>query len=307
MIVVVGSYNQDLIWRTSQFPKAGETRTGLFSQGPGGKGFNQAMAAHRLGFPTTFIAAIGADALAENAKALAAAEGLHCAWQICANAATGNAAIWLDESGQNQILVDLAANRLLSAAHIEAHSAQFSDAAVVLVQQEANPAASRRALELGRMHGAICILNPAPALADAAEMLRLADIITPNESEFSALLQIIGESHSADGIAALSGESLHALARKLNCPQLVITLGARGILLSTAAEFHEITPPPVTVRDTTGAGDCFNGALASELADGVSLLDACAFAVKASALKVETAGAALAMPSREQIRSRFGL
>ncbi len=306
MLIVVGSYNQDLVWRTPQFPKAGETRTGLFSQGPGGKGFNQAMAAHRLNCPTTFIAAIGDDALGDNASKLAELESLHCAWQICVGSATGNAAIWLDDSGQNQILVDLAANQLLSAAHIDAYRAKFSQARVVLVQQEANLIASCRALELARKNGALCILNPAPAFANNAELLHLADILTPNESEFSALLQNNGESISADAIASLSGEQLHTLARKLDCASVIITLGARGIVLSNAAGFYEINPPKVSVRDTTGAGDCFNGALAAELVAGANMLDACGFAVKASALKVETAGAALAMPSREQIRTRFG-
>lgn len=306
MLVVVGSYNQDLVWRTPQFPKAGETCTGFFSQGPGGKGFNQAMAAHRLNCPTIFIAAIGDDALGQNARKLAASENLQCYWQICNDSATGNAAIWLDDSGQNQILVDLAANRLLSAEYIDSHSAKFSKAHVVLVQQEANADASYRVLELGRKNGAMCIVNPAPALANNAELLHLADIITPNESEFSALLQSDSENYSADDITLLSGQQLHALARKLPCETVIITLGARGILLSTFTAFHEISPPSVTVRDTTGAGDCFNGALASELANGANMLDACAFAVKASALKVETAGAALAMPSREQIQTRFG-
>lgn len=306
MLIVVGSYNQDLVWRTPQFPKAGETRTGLFSQGPGGKGFNQAMAAHRLSCPTIFIAAIGDDALGNHAQQLATSENLPCNWQICKDSATGNAAIWLDDSGQNQILVDLAANRLLSAAHIDLHSAQFSKARVVLVQHEANSQASCRALAIGKKNGALCLVNPAPMLANNTELLHLADIITPNESEFSALLQSHGEAYSAQDIALLSDQQLHVLARKLHCATVIITLGARGILLSTETGFDEINPPTVKVRDTTGAGDCFNGALASELANGANMLDACAFAVKASALKVETAGAALAMPIREQIRTRFG-
>ena len=92
MLIVVGSYNQDLVWRTPRFPKAGETRTGLFSQGPGGKGFNQAMAAHRLSGHALFIAAIGDDALGGLAMQTAEHEGLRCAWQECAGAATGNAA-----------------------------------------------------------------------------------------------------------------------------------------------------------------------------------------------------------------------
>ncbi len=306
MIVVVGSYNQDLVWRTPQFPKAGETRTGQFSQGPGGKGFNQAMAAHRLGAHALFIAAIGEDALGSLAMQLAESTGLRCAWQQCSGSATGNAAIWLDADGQNQILVDLAANMLLSPTHISAHSEDICHARILLLQQEAAQAASLAALHLAKNAGVRSIVNPAPASGNAAELHALADILSPNESEFAALLQAQGEDVTAESIAQRDAAALHALARKLPCPDTVITLGARGAVLSTPHGFHEFAPPKVSVKDTTGAGECFNGALAAELAHGSALTDACAFAVLAASCKVERAGAALAMPSRTDIATRFG-
>jgi ribokinase len=306
MLIVVGSYNQDLVWRTPQFPKAGETRTGHFSQGPGGKGFNQAMAAQRLGSQPLFIAALGNDALGDNARTLAEAEHLHCAWQRIEGSATGNAAIWLDASGQNQILVDLAANRQLSAEHIAAQASAFSTAKVVLVQNEANPAASLQALLLARKYGAVCLVNPAPASVEANDLLAMADIVTPNESEFAALLGQAGEAINAEAIAMLAAEPLHALARRLPCATVIITLGKRGIVLSTDNGLVEISAPEVIVRDTTGAGDCFNGALAAELAAGKPLVDACGFAVNAASCKVERSGAALAMPTRADITARFG-
>jgi len=306
MIAVVGSYNQDLVWRTPQFPRPGETRVGQFSQGPGGKGFNQAMAAHRLGGKTLFIAARGADALGESAAHQAETQGLECRWQICEDAATGNAAIWLDGNGQNQILVDLAANRLLSAEYISSQAAAFAHASVVLVQNEAHPVASAQALALGKKNGALAIVNPAPAPSEGGGLLQLADILTPNESEFSALLQLYGQQVSAEAVATLPAQQLHALAQTLPSVTVIITLGARGMVLSTAEGFHELQPPTVAVRDSTGAGDCFNGALAAALAKGTPLQDACAFAVLAAACKVERAGAALAMPTRADITARFG-
>lgn len=304
-LVVVGSYNQDLVWRTEAFPNLGETRTGVFSQGPGGKGFNQAMAAHRLGCPTLFVAALGNDALGANAQQLAATESLSCAWQICSNSSTGNAAIWLDKSGQNQILVDLAANRLLSIEHINTQKTHIQQSKVLLVQQEANVQASIQAAQHAKQAGVITIVNPAPATDEASELHNLADILTPNESEFSALLQKNGVSLSAEHIATLDDAALHLHARTLNIATLIITLGARGILLSTDSAFLSISPPSVTVRDTTGAGDCFNGALAVRLANGDSIIDACHFAVFASALKVEKNGAALAMPTHSEVLARF--
>lgn len=305
MIVVVGSYNQDLVWRTPRFPKAGETLAGRFSQGPGGKGFNQAMAAHRLGGKPLFIAAIGEDALGALAVQTAEREALPCAWQHCAGAATGNAAIWLDAGGQNQIVVDLAANTSLSPAHVSAHADDIRHARILLLQQEAALAASITALHLAKKAGVRSIVNPAPASGDSAELHALADILSPNESEFAALLQAHGEAVTADSIAQRDAGALHALARKLPCPDTVITLGARGAVLSTPAGFHEFTPPNVSVTDTTGAGDCFNGALAAELARGSALTDACAFAVSAASCKIERAGAALAMPTRAEIAARF--
>lgn len=305
-VIVIGSYNQDLVWRTPRFPNAGETRTGVFSQGPGGKGFNQAMAAHRLGGQTLFIAACGTDLLGADARAMAVAEGLPCAWQICDGSVTGNAAIWLDEAGQNQILVDLAANLRLSPAHITLHAEALRGSRVLLVQQEASLAASAEALRMAKTAGVFCIVNPAPAHPDAAALHAMADVLTPNESEFSALLQEQGEAVSAEQISALDTAALHALARKLPCPSVVITLGERGALLSTPDGFHEFEPPKVRVADTTGAGDCFNGALAGELARGAALQEACAFAVIAASCKVERAGAALAMPTRADIAARFG-
>ena len=305
MLIVLGSYNQDLVWRTARLPQAGETLAGRFSQGPGGKGFNQAMAAHRLGCATLFIAAIGDDALGDSAKLLAEAQELACAWQICPASATGNAAIWLDDAGQNRILVDLAANLNLSPAHISAHADAIRSARIVLLQQEANLEAGLAALHIAKTADVRSIVNPAPASADASALHALADILTPNESEFAALMQAQGENMDGDAVAAMDADALHALARKLPCPDIVITLGGRGALLSTPFGLHEFTPPTVTVSDTTGAGDCFNGALAAELAHGASLPDACAFAVQAASCKVERAGAALAMPTRADIRIRF--
>lgn len=305
MVIVVGSYNQDLVWRSTQFPKPGETSTGLFSQGPGGKGFNQAMAAHRLGVQTLFIAARGNDSLGQNAAALAQHETLACAWQCCPDVATGNAAIWLNNAGQNQILVDLAANLHLAPAHIQSQAHSITNARIVLLQQEASLEASLEAARLAKAAGVFCIVNPAPANSAASELHALADVLTPNESEFAALLHRQGETITADAIEQSDAETLHALARKLPYPVIIITLGQRGAVLCTADGFQAFTPPKVCVADTTGAGDCFNGALAAELATGATLTEACAFAVKASAYKVERTGAALAMPTRDEISARF--
>ncbi|MGL6291436.1 MAG: PfkB family carbohydrate kinase, partial [Silanimonas sp.] len=118
-VLVVGSYNQDLVWEVDALPAPGETRAGFaFRSGPGGKGFNQAVAAARAGAETTFIGALGADTLADGARALAREEGLDGRFETVADAATGSAGILVDAQGRNSIVVALGANSRLSVAHV---------------------------------------------------------------------------------------------------------------------------------------------------------------------------------------------
>ena len=305
-LVVVGSFNQDHVWRTARFPIPGETRLGVFACGPGGKGFNQAIAAARLGAQTHFIAALGSDALGDEAAALAEREGLRAHWQICADHATGTAAILLDGRGQNLIVVGPGANSALSPAHIDACASTLQTARVVLTQQEVNPAATRRALEIARAAGAICIHNPAPASAEAPPDA-LIDVLTPNESEFALCLQQrLAHSISADAIVQASDAELQGLCRRLGIPTVLITLGAQGVFVSQPDGCARIAAESATVRDTTGAGDAFNGALAAALADGMELHAAVRQANRVAGLKVERAGAALAMPTLNDVHARFG-
>lgn len=136
-VLVVGSYNQDLVWEVDALPAPGETRAGLaFRSGPGGKGFNQAVAAARAGAASTFIGALGDDTLAEGARALARAEGIDARFATVPDAATGTAGILVDAQGRNSIVVALGANERLSVPHVEAQAEAFRHAAVVLAPLE---------------------------------------------------------------------------------------------------------------------------------------------------------------------------
>lgn len=316
-VVVVGSYNQDHVWRIDRFAQPGETRRGLgFSTGPGGKGFNQAVASARQGVPTAFIGALGDDPLARVARELAAAEGLDARWQVCSEVSTGSCGIVVDAAGQNQIVLDLAANERLDAAFVRAQHDLFAHADVVLVQLETGLDAVRAALRSARP-GAIRLLNPAPVhdQADAA-LLALADLITPNETEFAELLRrCAGVDIDAAAIATLPVDELHALCRRLGTASLVVTLGARGCFVSHAdparwsdADHYHVPAAAVQVRDTTGAGDAFNGALAAYLALRPSepLSSNLLLATYAAGLSTERAGAAMAMPTADEVRQRFG-
>ncbi|MGQ0798887.1 MAG: ribokinase [Pseudomarimonas sp.] len=315
-VVVVGSYNHDYVWRSTQLPTAGETRLGSFTSGPGGKGFNQAIAAARQGARCAFIGALGEDAAGQAALALAASEGVNAVIESKPDLATGSAAILLDAAGQNMIVVGPGANAALSAAHIRRHAGLMTKAKVLVVQNETSLAACAEAMQIAREAGVLTMYNPAPAADSMAlALLPLTDVLTPNESEFVALLKQAGvkvDDHAIDGHG---DEDLHALCRRLGVPTVVLTLGARGAFVSHAASnlrgdsinHYRHAAEPATVLDTTGAGDAFNGGLAAALARApqAPFAKAVRDAGRVAALAVERAGAALAMPLHREVLARF--
>lgn len=317
-VVVVGSYVHDHVWLTERFPETGETlgATG-FATGPGGKGFNQAVACHRQGTAVTFIGAIGDDHLGMAARAFADAEGLDCRWLQQAQLPTAAASITVDRSGANRILVNFAANERLDIDFIETHAGTFASARVVLVQLENNLDAVRKGLDLGARHGLLRMLNPAPVHRDIdAALLARCDLITPNENEMMLLLErIAGRRVDAREIAGLADVPLHALCRTLGVPTVVITLGAAGCFVShgddrrgDAAPFYRIAAERVQTVDTVGAGDAFNGALAGVLSRRDARPFRCAIvrANRVAAISTETVGASIAMPTAAAVDARFG-
>jgi ribokinase len=323
-ILVVGSYVQDHCWTCDTFPVTGETRIGEFSTGPGGKGFNQAVACHRQGVPTLFIGAIGCDALGDTARRFSEAIGLTVDFEERPDSFTAASSILVDARGDNRIVVALGANARLSEDFVRARRGLFRDARVVVTQLENRIEATRAALELARESGAIALLNPAPRNPEApADLIRLADLVTPNETEFAWLLEhLVGDTDAARrGLkaATLSDDELGALCARLNLPTIVITLGAAGAFVThrddaararwgDAARWYRVDPERVATIDTTGAGDAFSGGLAAALVigEGSPLREAVVHAGRVAALSTETRGTAPAMPTREAVAARFG-
>lgn len=271
-IVVVGSYMHAFVVRAPRFPAEGETVFGTDSEiGPGGKGQNQAIAAARLGARVTILACVGEDAFGTAARDLWHREGLETGYvRSLAGQPTGMAFIILDAEGRNRIIVVPGANDGMGSAEAEAAEAAIAGARVVVAQFESPVAAVERALTLARRHGVPTALNPAPARDVGDDLLALADVIIPNESEAEALT----------GVAVRGGDAA-AAARALRArgPRaVVVTLGEGGAYILDGAGGRGVPGIRVPVRDTTGAGDAFTGALAVALARGQSLDDAVAFA-----------------------------
>ncbi|HEX7990342.1 MAG TPA: ribokinase [Stenotrophomonas sp.] len=306
-VVVAGSFNVDHVWRCDTLPAPGATIAGRYSTGPGGKGFNQAVAARRAGAETSFVCALGADAGGDLARQLASADGIALVAEATAEP-TGTAGIYVDGRGRNSIVIGAGANASLSTEFMAANAALISSAKVLLAQLESPVESIEAALSVAREAGVLTMLNAAPANAPSTiSLLKLADVLTPNETEFAALLgRHVGERIEADDVATLDGASLHALCRKLSGNTVVVTLGAVGVfvshdedkLRSDSQPYYRVAAESVQVVDTTGAGDAFNGALAASLAQApeAAFIKHVRFANQYAARSTESEGAALSMP-----------
>ena len=290
-VTVLGSANLDEVVRVARLPAPGETVLALGRDRlPGGKGLNQAVAAARAGARTAFVAAVGRDPAADLLLATLHDAGVDTAAVRRSGPATGTALVMVQESGENSIVVDAAANddvRLDGTAR-----AAVEGARVLLAQLEVPIAVVAEGAAAARDAGTTVVLNAAPARDLPDSLLALVDVLVVNESEALSL------SGAPDVVAALP-----ALADRV--PAVVVTLGAAGARWTSAAGDGTAPGLAVSVVDTTGAGDCFCGVLAATLAAGSSLGEAVRVGIAAASLSVERAGAAVSMPSRAEIAARL--
>ena len=321
-VVVVGSFVQDLMWKCTAFPGAGETIIGSFVTGPGGKGSNQAVASGRAGARTAFIGAVGDDVFAEGAARFHRAEGIDAHFVRKGGQPTGTAAILVNDAGQNEIVVALGASALLRPGDVDA--ALIRGAKIVVCQHEANLPVNAHVFRVARKAGVMTVLNPAPMRPDFdPAILRLTDVLIPNESEFVGLVRRVprcaalvrGKDFRRRGpfceetLSDLPFDSLHRLCRVLGVPTVIVTLGKRGCFLSQADGVHVAIKGHrgIKVIDTTGAGDAFVGGFAAGFVKSGGNAEAAARLGNAvAALSVTKLGTAPSMPSARDIARFLG-
>lgn len=267
---VVGSTNVDLVHLVDTLPRPGETViSSTFRREPGGKGANQAVALARLGAQVRFVSAVGDDDAGRYSLDLLAVPGLDLSDVAVTPMPTGQAIVLVDARGENCIVVSVGANAFVTAPdHV--------DADVLVLSLEVPISVVAATASRARRLGVPVVLNAAPATDLPPALLADVDVLVVNETEWAAL-------------------------GRPSAGRVVVTRGAVGCLAVEDGRTSEVPAVPVTVVDTTGAGDCFAAALAWQIGSGAGLVDGARFAVRAAALSVTRQGARGLLPTRAQI------
>lgn len=295
-VCVVGSLNMDLVVRTPEFPRPGETILGAtFASYPGGKGANQAVAAARLGARAALIGAVGSDEWGSELRSVLATEGVDFEHVTrLADETTGVGMIHLAENGENAIVVASGANMALAPDLIQAARKEIEAADVLLLQNEVPAEVNLVAAEVAHASETRVLFNAAPASELDPALVALVDVLVVNEAEARSLAGVNGdEDVSASGMArrlAARGPGLVA-----------ITLGAEGAILFDGEKVHREPAMPVETVDTVGAGDAFVAAFAVAQAAGVRVVDALRRACAAGSLATTVEGAIPSLPTREAL------
>ena len=308
MVVVVGAINADLVVAANHLPRPGETVVGpRLQRYGGGKGANAAVAAARAGATVRLVGAVGADDTGTSTIDELRADGIDVSGvAVLQGEATGVALIVVDPRGENQIAVGAGANSAVTAQQVsQALSEVLARTGCVLVSTEIPEESIVAAVEAATSAGVPCILNPAPVVPAVLRLLRKGPLLTPNATELIALVAALDETNP-DGHASRNNlsddtQAVTERARKLatlSRAPVVVTMGGRGALIVSPDGHAEHLPaPPAAVRDTTGAGDTFNGVLAARMAAGDQLPVAVRTAIVAASISVAYVGARAGMPS----------
>ena len=295
--VVFGSFVVDLMSRGPHLPSPGETVKGTsFTMGPGGKGFNQCVAAHKAGADVTMMTKLGEDEFSKvclNIMDSLKMDKRHVI--ITEESSTGTALIMVDENtAENQILVVPGACEKITDKEVEGLKETLEDVEYVLTQLETNISAVEKLVEISKDANAKVILNTAPIQKIDENMLKHIYMVTPNEVEAQSLTGVkVTDLNSADEASKWFFDR--------GVKKVIITLGRNGVYVNDGEKSDIIPAFKVEAIDTTGAGDAFNGGLLAGLSQGMDIWEASKFGNAVGALSVQKVGTTVSMPTREEI------
>ncbi len=303
-IFIFGSYFTDLTSRCTKFPLPGETIVGNdFKMGPGGKGSNQAIAAHRLGANVSFVTKIGNDDFGNLAIDFYKENGLNSDNIIVDDTQTTGVALIMVEttSAQNEIVIVPGACNSFNKKDIAKICSEIEEDSILLTQLETNLDATKEVISNAKNKNCTVVLNPAPAQPLPDSVLCNVDVITPNETETMILTGIDVSQANINDLEKAANVFFNKGVGKV-----IITLGSKGVYandqitaeLIPAFDFDKVV-------DTTGAGDAFNGGFVAALAQGSEFFESIIYGSVASGLSVTRFGTAPAMPLKKEVDKHY--
>ncbi|MBE6631613.1 MAG: ribokinase [Ruminococcaceae bacterium] len=295
-ITVVGSYNVGLFLKGENIPKVGETLIGnSFTEGGGGKGSNQALAAGKLGADAVFVGCIGNDSYGKYALSLYKSIGVSSEYiRVNDSIHSGISVIFIDSKGNNSIMVVPGANYSLSKEDIDNAFSVMNESAIVGFQLENELDIVAYGIKRANESGATVLLDPAPAQKLPDELYKYIHIIKPNEHE----------AYSLSGIKVTDEKSAEEAGKwfiSKGVRTAIITLGDKGAVLVEKERTAYFPSVEADAVDTTGAGDCFSGAFMTALSEGKTIDEAIRFAHVAASISVRSLGVVEALPTRAQV------
>lgn len=290
-IVVVGSINMDLVSRTSRIPRAGETVLGSdFSLHSGGKGANQAVAAARLGHTAILLGATGDDIFGQQLRQTLSDYGVDISNLASVPGPSGCASIVVDDRGENAIIVTPGANQGVTVEYLTGKLDVLRSAGIVLAQLEIPLDSVEWLAKTCSELEVPFMLDPAPAQNLPLDLLSHVTWFTPNETEAS--------------FYTASDESVDQMMDRLfdsGTKNIILKRSNEGALIASASGArHRCAAFSVEAKDTTAAGDAYNGAFAVSLMQGATAEEAARFAAAAAAVSVTRPGAQPSLASREE-------
>ncbi|QTA37443.1 ribokinase [Thermosipho ferrireducens] len=294
MISIVGSSNMDIVLNVKKFTLPGETQKAMnLHYFPGGKGANQAVTVARLtNFPVLFLTCLGNDSY--GAKLRESYNLLKIRGYEIVNDYNGLAFIEVTEQGENRIIIYPGANRKLSIDLVLKKKEMLLKNDIVLLQNEIPFKTSLEVAKLFKENGKLVIFDPAPVEGIEKEIFRYVDFLTPNEEETKLLSnKFFGKFISFD-------ESFKNF-QEFGLKRMIIKLGEAGVLYFDGSRKVKIPAFKVKAKDTTAAGDVFNGAFAVALFETKNIEYSLIFACAASAISVTRSGAQTSIPERKEV------
>lgn len=296
-VCVLGSFMMDLVAYAPRRPELGETLKGTsFAIAPGGKGFNQAVAASRAGAHTSMLGNLGRDTFGDTFLEVLTSEGINAVGiERHAKIGTGVGFPVVSPGGDNSIIIIPQSNDLADEEFVNRYAKLIQTSDVLLLQLELPLSSTLTAARIAKEAGVSVVLTPAPVTSVEVldDFIGLVDILVPNQTEAAALATSKKDYK----------DQAEYLIKKFGCKGVVITLGSHGAYVTDGLSSEVIPAPKVETVDAVGAGDTLCGYLSAQMALGKDLFEAARYAIYAASLSATRAGAALSVPLASEVTS----